>query len=134
MSKLFDLPFEEDDRARERQARRVLSVTELNVRIRERLETDFFEVWVEGELSNCKVWNTGHLYFTLKDRAAQIRGVVFRSALRYLRFKPADGLRVVARGRPRGEDPRPPVRGRVTRPRRPGPCGPSPPSAPSSFA
>ncbi|HWF84653.1 MAG TPA: exodeoxyribonuclease VII large subunit, partial [Vicinamibacterales bacterium] len=61
-----------------------------------------------GELSNCRVWNTGHLYFTLKDGSAQIRGVIFRSALRYLKFKPADGLRVVARGRvsvyePKGE-------------------------------
>jgi len=54
---------------------------------------------VAGELSNCKVWNTGHLYFTLKDRNAQIRGVMFRSALRRLRFTPKDGLRVVARAR-----------------------------------
>jgi len=65
-------------------------------------------VWVEGELSNCRLWNTGHLYFTLKDSSAQIRGVIFRSALRYLKFKPADGLRIVARGRlsvyePKGE-------------------------------
>ena len=65
-------------------------------------------MWVEGELSNCRVWNTGHLYFTLKDAGAQVRGVIFRSALRYLKFKPADGLRVVARGRisvyePKGE-------------------------------
>jgi exodeoxyribonuclease VII large subunit len=87
---------------------RVLSVTELNVRIRDLLETELFEVWVEGELSNCRVWNTGHLYFTLKDASAQMRGVIFRSALRYLKFKPADGLRVVARGRvsvyePKGE-------------------------------
>ena len=73
-------------------------VTELTVRVRDLLETEFFEVWVEGELSNCRVWNTGHLYFTLKDAASQIRGVMFRSALRYLKFKPADGLRVVARG------------------------------------
>ena len=89
-------------------ARRVLTVTELTVRVRDRLEAEFFEVWVEGELSNCRLWSTGHLYFTLKDSAAQIRGVIFRSALRYLKFKPADGLRVVARGRlsvyePKGE-------------------------------
>jgi exodeoxyribonuclease VII large subunit len=88
--------------------RRILSVTELTVRVRDLLETEFLEVWVEGELSNCRVWNTGHLYFTLKDSATQIRAVIFRSALRYLRFKPADGLRVVARGRlsvyePKGE-------------------------------
>ncbi len=88
--------------------RRVLTVTELTVRVRDLLETEFFEVWVEGELSNCRVWNTGHLYFTLKDASTQVRAVIFRSALRYLKFKPADGLRVVARGRvsvyePKGE-------------------------------
>jgi exodeoxyribonuclease VII large subunit len=106
MSSLFDPP--RDDDAPAAAPRRVLSVTQLNVRIREQLESEFFEVWVEGELSNCRLWNTGHLYFTLKDRAAQVRGVVFRSALRYLKFKPADGLRIVARGRvsvyePKGE-------------------------------
>ena len=79
--------------------RRVLSVTELTARVRDRLESEFYEVWVEGELSNCKLWNTGHLYFTLKDGGAQIRGIIFRSALRHLKFKPADGQRVVARGR-----------------------------------
>ena len=88
--------------------RRVHSVTELTVRLRDHLEAEFFEVWVEGELSNCRLWNTGHLYFTLKDSASQLRGLMFRSALRYLKFKPADGLRVVARGRisvyePKGE-------------------------------
>src|SRR5712691_11898765 len=89
-------------------ARRVWSVTELTVRVRDLLEAEFFEVWVEGELSNCRVWNTGHLYFTLKDGSSSIRSVIFRSALRSLKFKPADGLRVVARGRvsvyePKGE-------------------------------
>src|SRR5258708_943604 len=89
-------------------ARRVLTVSELTVRVRDLLEQEFSEIWVEGELSNCRVWNTGHLYFTLKDGASQIRSVIFRSALRYLKFKPADGLRVVARGRvsvyePKGE-------------------------------
>ncbi len=103
----FGLPFEEPrppaaaapSRKPARPERRVFTVTELTARVRDRLESEFFEVWVEGELSNCKVWNTGHLYFTLKDGGAQIRGIVFRSALRYLKFKPADGQRVVARGR-----------------------------------
>jgi exodeoxyribonuclease VII large subunit len=115
MSDLFDRPFEEDEPEPEPEraptpvaSRRVLTVTELTVRVRDLLETEFFEIWVEGELSNCRLWNTGHLYFTLKDSASQIRGVIFRSALRYLKFKPADGLRVVARGRvsvyePKGE-------------------------------
>ena len=88
--------------------KRVLTVTELTVRVRDLLETQLFEVWVEGELSNCRAWNTGHLYFTLKDAGAQLRGVVFRSAMRYLKFTPGDGMRVVARGRvsvyePKGE-------------------------------
>jgi exodeoxyribonuclease VII large subunit len=88
--------------------RPVLTVTELTLRVRDLLETELFEVWVEGELSNCRIWNTGHLYFTLKDSASQLRGFMFRSVLRYLKFKPADGLRVVARGRisvyePKGE-------------------------------
>src|SRR5579862_2695218 len=102
MKDLFELPFEEEP------SRRILTVTELTVGIRDLLETRFFEVWVEGELSNCRVWNTGHLYFTLKDGGSQVRAVIFRSQLRYLKFKPADGLRVVARGRvsvyePKGE-------------------------------
>jgi len=119
---LFDLPFEEPtseaepEPERERPARtppaarerRIHSVSELTGRIRMLLEEEFVEVWVEGELSNCKVWNTGHMYFTLKDANAQIKGVMFRSSLLRLRFKPQDGLRVVARGRvavyePKGE-------------------------------
>jgi exodeoxyribonuclease VII large subunit len=119
MKDLFDIPFEEDDDrevtapepapvSRTTPERRIFSVTELTVRVRDLLEAEFFEVWVEGELSNCKIWNTGHLYFTLKDHSSQIRGFMFRSTLRYLKFKPADGLKVVARGKvsvyePKGE-------------------------------
>jgi exodeoxyribonuclease VII large subunit len=115
MSSFFDLPFEAPEptpappeSVPAPAARRVLTVSELTGRIRMLLEEAFAELWVEGELSNCKLWNTGHLYFTLKDRGAQIKGVMFRSAYRYLRFKPEDGLRVVARGRislydPKGE-------------------------------
>jgi exodeoxyribonuclease VII large subunit len=80
----------------------------VTTQVRDLLESEFYEVWVEGELSNCRHWNTGHLYFTLKDARAQIRAVIFRSALRYLKFKPTDGLKVIARGRlsvyePKGE-------------------------------
>src|SRR2546425_10307888 len=111
MSDLFDQPFEEegpdedlaaargDLRAQVAERRRIFTVTELTIEIRDALEGRFAEVWVEGELSNCRLWNTGHLYFTLKDGSCQLRGVIFRSALRYLKFKPADGVRVVARGR-----------------------------------
>jgi exodeoxyribonuclease VII large subunit len=87
-------------------ARRILTVSELTGRIRMLLEREFFEVWIEGELSNCKVWNTGHMYFTLKDGGAQIKGVMFRSALARLRFKPQDGLHVVARAKVSVYDPK----------------------------
>jgi len=115
VSDLFDLPFEEEEPEPEAPpapapaaVRRVLSVTELTVKVRDLLEAELFEVWVEGELSNCRVWNTGHLYFTLKDESTQLRGFMFRSALRSLKFKPTDGTRVVARGKisvyePKGE-------------------------------
>src|SRR3989440_7166717 len=113
MSDLFDQLFEEDDEPQPEPAapapvRRVLTVTDLTIKIRDLLETELFEVWVEGELSNCRVWNTGHLYFTLKDDRSQLRGFMFKTAVRYLKFKPTDGTRVVARGKisvyePKGE-------------------------------
>jgi exodeoxyribonuclease VII large subunit len=121
VSTLFDLPFEEPEAEPEQPpapppatvkaappTRRVLTVSELTANLREVLETTFPEIWVEGELSNAKVWTTGHLYFTLKDGVSQIKGVMFRSALRNLKFKPEDGLHVVVRGRisvydPKGE-------------------------------
>jgi len=111
MSTLFDLPFEEppDEPAEDGRGgaeRRVYSVSELTTQIRGTLEQRFFEVWVEGELSNCRVWNTGHMYFSLKDAGAQVKGVMFRSSLRLLRFTPKDGLRVVARGRVTVYDPK----------------------------
>ena len=88
--------------------RRVLTVTALTARVRDLLEGEYGEVWVEGEISNARLWKTGHLYFTLKDAGAQLRAVMFRSALRYQRFRPQDGQHVVARGRlsvyePKGE-------------------------------
>jgi exodeoxyribonuclease VII large subunit len=118
MGNLFDLPFEEEPDNRpsmppepakaQPPPRSILSVSELSARLRGLLEKQFFEIWVEGELSNCKVFQNGHLYFTLKDHASQVRGFMFRSSLRYLKFRPADGQKVIARGRvtvyePRGE-------------------------------
>jgi exodeoxyribonuclease VII large subunit len=93
--------------ARERQ-RTVLTVSDLTANIRNILETAYAEVWVEAEISNCRLWNTGHLYFTLKDPGAQIKAVMFKSDVRSLKFKPEDGLHVVVRGRvsvyePKGE-------------------------------
>ena len=103
MTDLFDLPVDEPE---PRAARRVLTVAELTTAIREILETAYPEVWVEGELSNCRLWNTGHLYFTLKDESAQLKAVMFRSAARYLKFRPENGLHVIARGRVSVYDPK----------------------------
>jgi exodeoxyribonuclease VII large subunit len=111
MSDLFSQPFEDDDGPAPGPAgreRRVVTVSELTSAIRGTLESSFGDIWVEGEISNCKIWNTGHMYFTLKDGGAQIRAVMYRSAVRYLKFTPDDGLHVIARGRlavyePKGE-------------------------------
>ena len=114
MATLFDQPFEDDEpiepavSAPRPLERKIYSVSDLTSGIRGLLEQAFGEIWVEGEISNCKIWNSGHMYFTLKDGGAQIKGVMFRTSLRYLRFKPTDGLYVVARGQlsvyePKGE-------------------------------
>ena len=107
MTDLFGLPFDQPPLA-SRPTRRALTVSELTAGIRILLESQYSEVWVEGEISNARVWKTGHLYFTLKDTGAQLKAVMFRSSLRHLRFEPEDGQHVVARGRvgvyePKGE-------------------------------
>src|SRR3954452_1883991 len=79
-------------------ARTVYTVSELTAAVARRLEKEFFQVWLEGEISNARPAASAHLYFTLKDDAAQIKAVIFRSNLRLLRFKPADGQHVIARG------------------------------------
>ena len=108
MSTCSICPFEDDERRAVAEpalptpaaARRDRSrVTELTVRIRDLLETEFSEVWVEGELSNCRALeHRPPVLHAEGRRRRRSRGVMFRSALRYLKFKPADGLRVVARG------------------------------------
>jgi len=89
------LPFEPQSS----DGRSALSVSELTTQLKETIERRFGTVLVEGEISNCKQWSSGHIYFTLKDDYAQIRAVVFRTNARQLKFKPEDGMRVVARGR-----------------------------------
>jgi exodeoxyribonuclease VII large subunit len=88
--------------------RRVYTVGELNAAIRAALDEGFQDIWVAGEISGLKPAASGHLYFTLKERDSQVRCVAFRSAHRFWKFKPRDGLAVLARGRidvyePRGE-------------------------------
>ena len=113
MSDLFDLPFDDENEAEAilsepRTIRHVYTVSELTQLIKGELERRYLDIWLEGEVSNCRRWNTGHLYFTLKDDGAQIRAVMFRTSLRLLRFEPENGLHVIARGRltvwePKGE-------------------------------
>lgn len=86
----------------------VLSVTAVTRELKDLLEDQFASVWVEGEVSNWKVVQSGHAYFTLKDAHAQLRAVMFRSALRHVPFTPESGMHVVAHGRvtvyePRGD-------------------------------
>ena len=88
--------------------RRILTVTELNGSIRALLEGRFPFISVAGEISNLHRPASGHYYFTLKDRAAQIKAVLFRTQQRYLAAAPKDGMQVICRGRisvyePRGE-------------------------------
>ena len=81
--------------------REPISVTELNARIKALIESDALlgSVCVRGELSNYKVYPSGHHYFTLKDAESSLRCVMFRSAASKLRFRPESGMGVTAWGR-----------------------------------
>jgi exodeoxyribonuclease VII large subunit len=79
--------------------RRIWGVRDLVAAARTHLEREYGDIWVEGEISNFKAHDSGHLYFSLKDRDSQIRAVMFRSQARLLRFRPQDGMQVVLRGR-----------------------------------
>jgi len=78
--------------------RRAFTVSELTVRIRDLLGKNFTDIWVEGEISNCREAQSGHIYCTLKDERAQIRCVCFKPQLRGINFRPEDGLHVTVRG------------------------------------
>jgi len=85
-----------------------ITISELTRRIKDALEGGFADVWVTGEITNLRIPSSGHVYFTLKDKDAQVKAVFFRSGSRFLRFRPEDGLEVIVRGRvsvyePRGE-------------------------------
>src|SRR5215813_4051784 len=78
--------------------RRSLTVSELTARIRDLLARNFVDVLVQGEISNCREAQSGHIYFTLKDEKAQVKCVWFRQQMRGVRFRPEDGLQVTVRG------------------------------------
>lgn len=79
-------------------AQRPLTVSELTRRIRDALDASLARVWVAGEISNYKLAPSGHAYFTLKDDQAQIAAVMFRNDRATVRFRPEDGLEVLAHG------------------------------------
>lgn len=80
-------------------SRTVLTVSQLNRQARQLLETHLSLLWVEGEISNFSAPASGHWYFTLKDKDAQVRCAMFRSRASQVRFKPELGKHVVVRGR-----------------------------------
>lgn len=75
------------------------SVSELAGAIRGLLTDHFTDIWVAGEISGTRVPASGHYYFTLKDEGAQLKAVCYKMTARYLKFKPQDGIAVLARGR-----------------------------------
>ena len=89
-------------------APRIWKISELTRQIRGALEQTFGTIWVEGEISNLRRPESGHLYFTIKDAGAQLAAVMFRNQAANLKFQPLDGLQVVAFGdltvyEPRGQ-------------------------------
>ena len=77
----------------------VLTVGQLNKMIRRQLETEFSVIWLKGEISNFKAHPSGHFYFSLKDKDAQISAVMFRGYNSQLRYRPEDGMEVIVRGK-----------------------------------
>lgn len=80
-------------------SRSIWTVGLLVQQVREMIEEKFLNVWVEGEISNFRAAPSGHFYFTLKDDDAQLPIVIFRRQAIMLRFRPEDGLHIVARGK-----------------------------------
>lgn len=76
----------------------ILTVSQLTRKVKGLLEAEVSYVWVSGEVSNWHVSPAGHAYFTLKDKEAQLSGVMFRGKLMHLRFGPEDGLEVIVYG------------------------------------
>ena len=79
--------------------REIISVSQLNRRAKQLLETHLPLLWIEGELSNVSIPSSGHWYFTLKDEQAQVRGAMFKNRNMLVRFKPQQGQQVLIRAR-----------------------------------
>ncbi len=90
------------------QQQKIYQVSELNQKVRMLLETEFMNVWISGEVSNLVKATSGHWYFTLKDKKAQIKGAMFKGNNRHVRAAIENGTQVLVRGRlslyePRGD-------------------------------
>ena len=79
--------------------KRVYTVSELTRNIRLTIEKSFSEVWVEGEISNLKKYQSGHTYFSIKDEGSVIAAVLFKGAAKGVKFEPKDGMKAVFFGR-----------------------------------
>ena len=80
-------------------SRKVLTVSELTGLIRTSIESEFCDLWLEGEISNLRIPGSGHMYCTLKDESSQIRAVLFRSNALRVPFTLKEGMCVIVRGR-----------------------------------
>ena len=80
---------------------RIYSVTQLNTEIKNLLESNpsFYNLFVQGEISNYKAHSSGHHYMTIKDDGGAISAVLFKQDALKLRFKLANGIKIIARGR-----------------------------------
>lgn len=80
-------------------ARKILSVSQVNQLVAGMLNEYFADIWIVGEVSNLKIYPSGHYYFSLKDEGSQIQAVCFRDAARRLKFTLEDGMLVIGHGR-----------------------------------
>ncbi|HTM64565.1 MAG TPA: exodeoxyribonuclease VII large subunit [Gammaproteobacteria bacterium] len=86
----------------------IYTVSEFNADVRDVLEDNFDQIWIEGEISNFVAAGSGHWYFSLKDADAQVRCAMFKGSQRKIGFTPKNGLHVLLRARvslyePRGD-------------------------------
>ncbi len=79
--------------------RRILTVSDLTSLIKSALEESFYDIWMEGEISNLRIPTSGHIYLTLKDKASQIRAIIFKSSARNIKFELKDGIHIICHGR-----------------------------------
>ena len=79
----------------------VLTVKQLNTYVKSLLEGDvrLASICVSGEMSNIRIYSSGHLYFSLRDSDALIKGVMFSANVSRLSFIPKDGMKVIVKGR-----------------------------------